>query len=131
MSEVGRNSGQGPSFVPAFQVSALPWCTGSVEVTETPKRFRFPKLSKYVKVRAGGNIRVGFTHDGINGSNHFLITSGTVQEFDLRVSEIYCRTSSGTGSVDVFAGLTTATGYGPLTSSTAGEGSGFGWTGVG
>jgi hypothetical protein len=131
------NTGAGFGATAEYMTSALPWVSGSIVTsTSAPMRVNFPKVTKYIKVRADqANVRVGFTANGINGTNYFLVTSGTVETFDVRVKEVYLRAHAGTGLVDVFAGLTLIperqmsllTGSAALTGSIAGAG----WSGVG
>jgi len=99
------NNGQGFGFVAAYQTSALPWVTGSVAVSTTPVKLSFNKVTKWVKVRARNEVRVGFTTNGITNSNYYTIPSGSIETFDIRVSEMYLYAPVAT-TVDVFAGLT-------------------------
>jgi len=99
------HTGQGFNFVPAYQSSALPWMTGSLAVSTSPVKLSFPKVTKFVKIRARNELRVGFTTNGIQGSNFYTIPSGSVETFDIRVSELYLYAPTAT-TVDVFAGLT-------------------------
>lgn len=128
------NTGQGFNFVPAYQSAALPWVTGSVAVSTTPVKLSFDKVTKYVKIRARDQLRVGFTSNGVLGSNYFTMPSGSVETFDVRVSEIYLYAPIAT-TVDVFAGLTLIDkrdGVPFLTGSTQPTNSpGSGWQGVG
>ena len=130
------NTGEGFNWTNAYLSSAMPWVTGSVATSlSDATKFSFPKVTKYVKVLAQGDHRVGFTPNGITGSNFFTVLSGTTVEFNVRVSEIYVLAMGVVGTVDIFAGLTlidkTATSV--LTSSTDefSELPGSGWLGVG
>lgn len=134
-----NNPGNGFGHVPAYQASALPWVTGSLAVPHTePTVLRFPKVTKYIKVRAAGgtaDVKLGFSFNGItSGSNFYTIRKNTNIQFDLRVTEIYLLGSGSTASVDVFAGLTLIDkrdGAPYLTGSTDPGGPGAGWEGVG
>lgn len=128
---------QSPGFgwTNEYLVSALPWVTGSLATTSTPKKLSFPKVTKYIKVRAGGHTRVGFTSNGVSDSNYFVVPSGTIETFDVRVREMYVRADTDDGTVDVFAGLTIIdkNQTSPLTGSSSGDFAqqGEGWQGVG
>lgn len=128
----------GFSFVPAYDVSALPWVTGSVVTSGSiAQRIDFPKVTKYIKVSpTTTDLRVGFTENGLLSTSHyFTVAAGTVVEFDVRVREMFVVTPGNAGTVDIFAGLTTidANQMSYLTSSTTYTGSimGAGWPGVG
>lgn len=133
------NTGPGFHDVGSYQMSGIPWTSGSIATTTTPQRIGFPRVTKFIRVfsRSGEN-RIGFSVNGINGSpttNYYRIPSGSIQEFTLRVNEMYIRADAGTGEVDIMAGLTNIgrqmTGF--LTGSTEFTGSspGSGWIGVG
>lgn len=129
------NTGDGFNNAGAYQASAMPWVSGTIATSTTPQKIGFPKVTKYVKVRSGGVNRIGFTFNGVQGTNYFRMSSGTVETFDVRVKEMYIRADAGTGEVDIFAGLTLIsdreTGF--LTGSTAfsAQSPGSGWQGVG
>jgi hypothetical protein len=99
------NNGQGFGHVPAYQSSGLPWMTGSLAVDTTPRKISFPKVTKWIKVRARDQVRIGFTFNGVTGSNYYTIPSGTVDTFDIRTCEVYFLAPTAT-TIDVFAGLT-------------------------
>lgn len=131
------HTGEGFHTAPAYLVSAMPWVTGTLATTTTPQRLDFPKVTKYVKVNnvSGSDVRVGFSNNGIQGTNFFRVPAGQVLEFDVRVKELYLMSDTGTSEVDVFAGLTLvdkrSTGF--LTGSTgfSAQSPGSGWEGVG
>ena len=114
--------------------------TSSVTVGTSVAQFDFQRVSKVVQVTNldstyANTLRVGFTLNGVNGTNYFSIPGGTSVEFDVRVKSIFIRAdSSGAFKYSVFAGLTTiATGQMPeLTASLSGsDGVIPGWSGVG
>lgn len=130
------NTSSGFHDAGAYMVSAMPWVTGSVATTTTPQRISFPKVTRFVCVFSqAGDARVGFSVNGVNGTNFFRVPSGSAVQLDIRVNEIYVRSATGTGEVDIFGGLTliSANSTGFLTGSTAFTGSspGSGWQGVG
>tara|TARA_B100000214_G_scaffold73153_1_gene49092 strand:+ start:566 stop:1045 length:480 start_codon:yes stop_codon:yes gene_type:complete len=64
-------SGQGPNFVPAYQVSGIPYVTSSEgtrcnSTTEYPTRIEFPYVTKSIAIKNTGNrsLRVSFTKSG-------------------------------------------------------------------
>lgn len=92
-----------------YMSSALPWVTSS-NFTTTPTRYKFPKVSRFIQVRnhGPGELALGFTTNGVNGSNRFVVPPGEMFESELRLREIYVRALSTTSSGSVLAGLTTA-----------------------
>lgn len=96
-----------------FTVSGLPWVTSSVAPTTTAKRFDFAKITKTITVRnlASGSaeqIAVGFTRDGINGTNRFVVPAGSEMVFETRVKSVYLLSLDASSlSFSMYAGLTT------------------------
>jgi len=131
------NTGAGFGWTNEYLVSAMPWVTGSVAVADNvAQRINFPKVTKYIKISAVGSpLRIGFTANGITGSNYFRLPANTVETFDVRVSEIYVQGDGGAVTMDIFAGLTLIDkrdGIPYLTGSTANTNApGSGWPGIG
>jgi len=116
----------GLNSVQEYQVSATPWVTGSLAV-DGAKKIALPAVSQYFIVQNKGpaDLNVGFTADGVEITNNFFtVASGTVQRFDTRVRDIFLE-SSGSTSIDVFAGLTSipVRFYQPLTGALSVTGS--------
>ena len=98
--------------VAEFMSSALPWVTSSI-ITTSPQRYDFAKITKQITVRNLGGVgssdlAVGFTRNGVLGSNRFLIPVGSIVEMDVRVKELYLVGVTGGVTASVYAGLTTA-----------------------
>lgn len=120
---------EGVNSVPAYMVSGIPWVTGSLVVpTLTAVKLRFDAVTKFFKVvnTGGNNVKVGFTNDGVSGTlggapanNFFTVITGTTQQFDLRVKDIYMIGEGGITTVDVLGGVTSIprTNYPLLTGS--------------
>ena len=65
----------GPNSVPAYQLSGIPYVTGSTNGTETitGKQFDFPYVTRFITVvnHAGTNtkqVRVAFSSEGLSGT---------------------------------------------------------------
>jgi len=100
-----RKAGQ--ASVLEYMASGLPYVTQS-SATTTPFRIEFPFVSKFFTIRnlGPGNLNIGFTQNGVLGSNRFtLATSGSFSG-DIRVADLYLATSTGTTNYEVVAGLT-------------------------
>ena len=118
----------GPNFVPAYQVSGVPYVTSSLNttsVTDTPQVVNFPSATRFFCVtntHASRALRVGFTEYGINGtsqvrpgvagnpytSNWFEVPAGTMSpRLEIRCKQLWFRAvddSNPTGFT-VIAGL--------------------------
>tara|TARA_B100000214_G_scaffold73153_1_gene49091 strand:+ start:80 stop:544 length:465 start_codon:yes stop_codon:yes gene_type:complete len=133
-----RFPGQGPNFVPAYQVSGIPYVTSSAAPkanTDPVLRVSFPNVTKSIMVKNTGDkaLRVSFTKSGsykageacedgtpVTGfkSNYFVIppcsTSSGVADapptvFDVRCKEIFFR-SDEVGHVAPFSLYASLTG---------------------
>jgi hypothetical protein len=125
----------GMNHVPAYQVSGIPWATGSIDV-QTATKITFPSVTRWVVINnwdLNDNLKVGFSQRGVtHNSNYFEVGKqfanaggpGSVR-LELKVSELWL---SGSAKVDVVAGLTSiqpekiATSDGPSYSGSAGVG---------
>ena len=65
----------GPNSVPAYQLSGIPFVTGSTNGTETitGKQFDFPSVTRFITIvnHAGTNtkqVRVAFSSEGLSGT---------------------------------------------------------------
>ena len=112
---------QGANFVPAYEVSGVPYVTSSNEneLHSIPIRVKFPYVTRFFVVHNTSDnwIRVGFTENGVTGTtgqvggaNNFLLVSGnqTTDRLEIRCKEIwFCNdTDPSPSSFSVLAGLT-------------------------
>lgn len=85
----------GYNSVTEFMGSGLPWVTSSIAVGGNTYNYRFAKITKRVFVwnhdATGSHVRVGFTQNGVENSNYFMIDGGQTFEFDARIKEIFVR----------------------------------------
>lgn len=97
--------------VGSFQVSGVPFASGSVNCT-TATKIDFPYVTRWVIVTNNGNTnaRVGFSENGVKGTNYFELgkAGGTdltavSPRLELKVTEIWV---SGSSDISVVAGLT-------------------------
>ena len=128
------------NHVPAYQVSGIPWATGSVDCSSGVTKFTFPYVTRWIVINnhsTSANAKVSFSlrgqGTGTPDSSHFFEvgkqfanTAGPATvRLELKVSEIFI---SGADKVDVIAGLTSikpekiATSLGPSFSGSAGVG---------
>jgi len=97
-----------------YAVSALPWVTSSITSGTAVQHFSLPKVSKFINLvnthpATGTFLRMGFTENGVNNGNYFLIPGGANHfQFDIRIRELWFRSdTSGPITYSVCAGLTT------------------------
>lgn len=116
-----------------FQSSGLPWVTSSI-ASATPQRWLFPKVTRCISVRntttgSGNNIVIGFTQNGVQGSNNYVLPPNTQEQFEVRCKELWVL-GQGSAAYSIFAALTTIPPRNMpiLTGSLNGTGS---WDGVG
>lgn len=102
----------GYGSVPEYQASGVPWVTGSVaSSTSVVQEYRFPNVTKRITVRnhsTAGGIRVGFTSNGVQGSNYILVDNvvGASIDLDVRVASLYILGVTAPSTYSIFAGLT-------------------------
>tara|TARA_R110001599_G_scaffold240149_1_gene439693 strand:- start:133 stop:609 length:477 start_codon:yes stop_codon:yes gene_type:complete len=114
----------GPNFVPAYQLSGVPYVTSSA-AGMNEERIDFPQATRFIIVQNHGRetgdgtskagLRVGFTAHGVNvhgssGKNYFTVpVSGSTGRLELRCKTLFIRADSiaaGTKvKFDVLAGL--------------------------
>ena len=94
----------GYNHMPAYQVSGLPYVTSSTATDTPPFKVSFPYITKFITIRAdGGSLDIGFTLNGTNNSNHFVLPNNGVLTMEVRVKEMYIK---GTSTFHLVAGLT-------------------------
>lgn len=126
----------GLNNVPEYQASGLPFVTSSTVAT-TPLRVDFTKVTRAITVRnlgSGPILYVGFTSNGVTGSNRFAIPSGSSERFEVRCKNVFLMSEIGNASFSLLGELTLIdTSQMPtLTGSVSGSvDGGSSWTGVG
>lgn len=95
-----------------YQMSGKPYATGSLSITAaTPYEVSFPLVTKFVTIKnttSGANsvMRVGFSANGVNGTNYYTLDNGESYTADIRVVSIFLRGDVGPCTATVIAGLT-------------------------
>ena len=110
-AEVGLN------YVPAYQVSGRPWCSGSINAAANGSdgvKIEFPTVTRWIAIINNDTLNpvvVGFSQNGLKGDNNFTVSkrggapgqSSVEGPLELKVTEIWLSTST---TVDIVAGLT-------------------------
>ena len=106
----------GLNNVGSYQVSGIPFASASIDC-RTPLKIEFPYVTRWVLIKNNATVnaedlRVGFSENGVNGTNFFTLhdTTSNVEDrasiinpLELKVTEIWL---SGSRNVEVIAGLT-------------------------
>jgi hypothetical protein len=91
-----------------YQASGLPYVTQSQVTSGSVSEITFPFVTNdfSVKNNSAGTLRVGFTRNGVLGTNCFTLpVSGSFQS-KIRVTKLFLTAASGTITYEVVAGLT-------------------------
>ena len=103
----------GISNVGSYQVSSVPFLTRSVApvLSDPPLQVSFPTVTKFVIVKnvdtTDHPVRVGFSANGIQGTNYFILNKGESFSGDFKVSSIFLLgDTANTVQVELIAGLT-------------------------
>lgn len=94
-------------YVPAYQMSAVPFVTSSSVTTISV--VSFPNVTKFFTVQNNSSIplRVGFTELGVQGNNYFTVRSGSDYTADFKVNCLFLSSSTGSPiNFTVLGGLT-------------------------
>ena len=131
-----NNPSSGFFSTPEFQAAGLPWTATAATSGITVVRYSLPKVTKSItfvnaETTAGNRIRIGFTENGVNGTNYVLVNGGQTITLDARVKEIFVRANaSGTYTYSMYCALTTIDGkFMPILTGSV-DGSAY-WDGVG
>lgn len=96
-----------------YQVSGIPYVTGVVApiVSGTPLEISFPSVTKFIIIKnvvSGSHaLRVGFSANGVQGTNYFTLQKDESISVDLKITKLYLiGDSANTVDTQVIAGLT-------------------------
>ena len=68
----------GLNYVPAYEVSGIPFVSGNIYCVNTPCRVVFPYVTNWITIINRSELRklkVGFSQAGVEGDNYFRIAS--------------------------------------------------------
>lgn len=101
-------------FVPAYQVSAMPFVTSSVVSLGATKEINFNGVTRFITVKNTGGttsvLAVAFTENGLKtaNSNYFVLSGSEAFSGELRTDRLFISGSSGANiTFNVVAGVTT------------------------
>lgn len=98
----------GQASVLEYMASGLPFATQSSATAGTPAKVEFPFVTKFFTVKNSGasDIFIGFTENGVLGTNRFSLAADESFSGDIRVKDLWIESSAGTTTFEVVAGLT-------------------------
>jgi hypothetical protein len=103
----------GISNVGSYQVSSVPYLTRSVAPVDSdpPLQISFPTVTKFVIVKNVDStdhaVRIGFSANGVQGTNYFILNKGESFSGDFKVSSIFLLgDTANIVQVELIAGLT-------------------------
>lgn len=91
-----------------YMASGLPYATQSAVTSGTAAKIEFPFVTKFftIKNNGAGTLFVGFTENGVEGTNRFSLPPSGSFTGDIRLKDLWFETDGGTTSFEVVAGLT-------------------------
>ena len=106
-----------PNYVPNYQLSGIPYVISKTGVDNNAASLSFPFVTKSMKIQnfGSGDLRIGFTEDGVDGTNdkyYFFIPAAaagkiTTVDFDVRCKTLWYRADDTTNTdMSVYAALT-------------------------
>jgi hypothetical protein len=113
MSEQSFQYRSGLGSIGSYQISGIPWASSSLSAdATTPLQVDFFNVTRFIVVKntSANKLRVGFSENGVNGSNYFLLGKDESFSADIRVTRLYLRGDTGTAVGSIVAGLTGITG---------------------
>lgn len=98
----------GPNFVPAYQISGIPFVQEGNASDGVQAEIKFPYVTKfiYIKARGAGTLGVGFSESGLSGSNRITLEDNESVTLDLRTRSLWVQGVSGSAQYELVAGLT-------------------------
>lgn len=106
-----QNVYMGANYAPAYEISGIPFVTGSVMVAESTVELNFPSVTRSITVKndtASTTLCIAFSENGLKAANNnfFTLDGGESYTDELRCKTLFLSCSSGTPSWEVIAGLT-------------------------
>lgn len=107
-----NNTYYGEGYVPAYQLSAMPWVTSSQVTLGQTNQHNFGSVSRFLQIRnnsaAASVLAVGFTQAGLSSTkNNYFVVSGTQSvDLEMRTDRLFISGVAGTSNYSLIVGLT-------------------------
>jgi hypothetical protein len=104
---------QSEGYVPAYQISAMPYVTSSNISLGQTRVIDFGYVSRFITIKNTGAstsvLSVAFTENGLktSNSNYFYLSGSENYTGEIRTSKIFLSGTAGAPLFSVIAGLTT------------------------
>ncbi len=102
----------GEGYVPAYQVSSVPYVTSSTITLGQIKKFEFGNVSRFLTIKNLGApssvIAVGFTEAGLrtSNSNYYILSGSETLNTEIRTDRLFLSGVAGSPTFSLIAGLT-------------------------
>ena len=114
MSPISWNTKVGLNHVGAYQVSGVPFASGTIDASSAPVKISFPSVTRWVMIvnHSDTELSCSFSQNGLSTGNYFKVhavgssanhTGGYYPPLEIKVSEMWF---TGSADFDVIAGLT-------------------------
>ncbi len=99
----------GQNNVAEYQASGLPYVTQSVATAGSVSQVEFPFVTNEITIKnnTDGILKIGFTENGLNGTNFFTLPLSGSYGGRLRITDLFLTADAGSVTYEVVAGLTT------------------------
>lgn len=102
----------GEGYVPAYQLSAVPFLTASNVTLGQVKEIQFQSVSRFFTVKNVGSstsiLAVAFTENGLKptNANYFILSGSESFTGEFKVDRLFLSGAAGTSNFNLIAGLT-------------------------
>jgi hypothetical protein len=98
----------GLNNVAEYMASGLPYVTQSVATAGSVSRVTFPFVTNEITVKnnTAGILKVGFTENGVNGTNFFTLPVSGAYSSKTRITDLFVTAQAGSVTYEVVASLT-------------------------
>ena len=113
MSEQSFQYRSGLGSIGSYQISGIPWASSSLAAdATTPLQVDFFNVTRFIVVKnaSANKMRVGFSENGVKGTNYFLLGKDESFAADIRVTRLYLLGDTAAVTGSIVAGLTGITG---------------------
>ncbi len=103
-----NNPSVGEGYTPAYQISAIPFVTSSLDTFSGTLEISFPMIARFFEIKNTGEneMAFGFSQNGVLGSNKFILKKDETYSGEIRTTKIFLSGSSGGTKFSLIAGLT-------------------------
>lgn len=104
-----NNPRSGFNMVGEYQIAGIPWVvsgTASTSAACIPFDYVTRAITVTNNAATGTFLRIGFTQNGVNGTNYYSLDGGKAVRLEVRVRDLWLRTTASTADYSVCAEVT-------------------------